>query len=158
MENFGIGDKERRELRALVKQIKSESCVLVLGPRIAVRASDPKGRTLDEILASELLANLNKGAGERPINLRDAAELHYAEYGSRSQLEVEVEEFYARERESTTEFHRNLADLPFRLCISASPDSLILAASRCGKQPQTDYYSFQPQRRERKRPRRPHIG
>lgn len=145
MKNFSIEDEERRELRALVKQVKSENCVLVLGPRIAVRASDPKGPMLEEILAGELLAGLKKTAGERPLSLRDAAELHYHEHGTRSRLEVEVEEFYVRESEAT-EFHRDLAELPFRLCISASPDSLMLNAFiKADKQPQTDYYRFQPQ-------------
>jgi nucleotide-binding universal stress UspA family protein len=147
VEHSIVDDEEQRELRALVKQVKSENCVLVLGPRIAVRASDPKGPTLDEILAGELLVGLNKAAGDRPPNLRDAAELHYTEHGTRSRLEVEVEEFYARESELSTEFHLDLAELPFRLCISASPDSLMLNAFRkAGKLPQTDYYRFQPQR------------
>ena len=49
LENSGVDkEKERRELRILVEQIKSDSgCVLVLGPRIAVRAEDPARRPLD---------------------------------------------------------------------------------------------------------------
>jgi hypothetical protein len=150
VDNFSIGDQERRELRALGKQVKSENCVLVLGPRIAVRASDPNGPTLDEILAGVLVAGLIKAAGKKPCSLRDAAERHYNEYG-RSRLEVEVEEFYARESGTTTEFHQDLAELPFRLCISASPDSLMLTAFKnAGKHPQRDYYSFQTQRWSKK--------
>jgi hypothetical protein len=59
-----------------------------------------------------------------------------------------VRDFYARETNSTTDFHRHLAQLPFRLCISASPDSLMLTAFEAtDKRPQRDYYSFQAQRR-----------
>jgi hypothetical protein len=145
VENVIIDDKERRELRALVKQIKGESCVLVLGPHIAKRPSDPKGRTLSEILAGELTAGLNKAADGKPLSLFEVAELHYNEYGSRSRLEVEVEEFYAQDLESTTEFHVDIAELPFRLCISASPDSLMLTAftkTKAYKQPQTSFIVF----------------
>jgi hypothetical protein len=148
--NSGVDkEKERRELRILVEQIKSDSgCVLVLGPRIAVRAEDPARRPLDEILAGELVSSLKTAAKEPPPSLRRAADLHYKENRSRAALEIDVRDFYARETNSTTNFHRHLAQLPFRLCISASPDSLMLTAfEAAGKRPQRDYYSFQAQRR-----------
>lgn len=152
MENSGVDkEKERRELRILVEQIKSESgCVLVLGPRIAVRAKDPDRRPLDEILAGELVNGLKTRANEPPPSLRRAADLHYKENRSRAALEIDVRDFYARETNSTTDFHRHLAQLPFRLCISASPDSLMLTAfTTAGKRPQRDYYSFQARRRDK---------
>lgn len=150
MENSGVdNEKERRELRILVEQIKSDSgCVLVLGPRIAVRAEDPDRRPLDEILAGELISDLKRTVNEPLPNLRRAADLHYKEHRSRAALEIDVRDFYARETSSTTDFHRHFAQLPFRLCISASPDSLMLTAfEAAGKRPQRDYYSFQAQRR-----------
>ena len=82
MEMLNIDEREeRRELRALAKQIHSESCVLVLGPRLAVRASDPKGQTLDQILANELLVGLSIAAEEKPRSLREAAEIHFNQHG-----------------------------------------------------------------------------
>ena len=66
MENFSIDDKDRRELRMLLKLIKRESCVLVLGPRIAVRASDPRGPTLDEVLIAKL-HGLNELASRKTV-------------------------------------------------------------------------------------------
>ena len=147
MENFSIDDKDRRELRMLLKLIRRESCVLVLGPRIAVRASDPRGATLDEVLIAKLHGSLTNSPAEKPSSLHAAAELHYKEYG-RTRLELEVEDFYSTEREATTEFHRDLAKLPFRLCISASPDNMMLNAFKgVPKRPQMDYYRFQDNKR-----------
>jgi hypothetical protein len=135
------------ELRMLLKLIKRESCVLVLGPRIAVRASDPRGPTLDEVLIAKLHGSLTNSPAEKPSSLHAAAELHYKEYGT-TRLELEVEDFYSTEREATTEFHRDLAKLPFRLCISASPDNMMLNAFKgVPKRPQMDYYPFQDNKR-----------
>jgi hypothetical protein len=144
VENFSVIDKERRELRKLVEQIKSDSgCLLVLGPRIAVRADDPDRRPLDEILADEL----NEAASERALTLRHAANLFIRRGNDPLDLQISARDFYARETAATTKLHWHLAQLPFRLCISASPDSLMLnAIERAGKRPQKDYYNFQPSR------------
>jgi hypothetical protein len=148
MENSGQSDADRRELRILVEQIKSEAgCVLVLGPRVAIRADDPDRRPLDELLALELCASLGEQAKEAALShptLRRAADLYYHWRQDRTDLEVFAQDFYAREGSSTTELHRDLARLPFRLCISASPDSLMLNAfEETGtKRPQKSYYCF----------------
>ena len=48
-----------------------------------------------------------------------------------------------REASSTTDFHRDLARLPFKLCVSASPDSLMLTAFKeADKAPQKGFYRF----------------
>jgi TIR domain/SIR2-like domain len=148
VENSTSSDKERQELRILIKQIKSESgCVLVLGPRVAIRANDPSRRPLDELLASELHAQLGQPASEMPT-LRRAADAHFRQGGNRDGLELLVQDFYAREANSTTDFHRDLARLPFRLCISASPDSLMLTAFKeASKSPQKGYYGLKPPKR-----------
>ena len=146
MEESGQHDTERRELRGLVERIKRGNCVLVLGPRLAIRANDPDRRPLDELLARDLLASLGAQASETsllPPSLRRAADLHYRLCQEREVLELAVQDFYAREAESTTDFHCDLAKLPFRLCVSASPDSLMLAAfKKASKSPQMGYYSF----------------
>lgn len=152
VDNFSVVDKERRDLQKLVEQIKSESgCVLVLGPRIAVRAGDPNRRPLDEILAAELLAGLGETTNESSSTLRYAADLHYRRNKDLLELQLCARDFYAREATATTEFHRHLAQLPFRLCINASPDSLMLNAfESVGKHPQKGCYSFQPKESSKK--------
>jgi len=59
-------------------------------------------------------------------------------------LELAAQDFYRREASSTTDFHRHLARLPFKLCISASPDSLMLTAFEETeiKRPQRACYCF----------------
>jgi hypothetical protein len=137
LEKSSTSDTERRELRILVEDIKSKAgCVLVLGPSVAIRANDPDRRPLDELLARELYASLDKQASEAPFLppiLRRAADLYYRHQG-RTDLEVTAQDFYAREASSTTDFHRDLARLPFKLCVSASPDNLMLTAFKEAKQ------------------------
>jgi hypothetical protein len=140
LENSRQVDNEVRELRGLVERIKRGDCVLVLGPRLAVRAEDPERRPLDELLAAELLESIG---AEGPANLRRAADLYYRETRDREVLEITVRDFYEREAPATTDFHRDLAALPFRLCVSASPDNLMLRAfAEAGKAPQEGHYNF----------------
>jgi nucleotide-binding universal stress UspA family protein len=144
VEDSGPNEAERRELRGLVERIKRGDCVLVLGPRVAVRANDPERRSLDELLARDLLAAAGAPAGDpSPTDLHRAAEVHYRQRQDREELELAVQDFYAHEAGSTTDFHRDLARLPFRLCVSASPDSLMLTAfQEAAKSPQRGHYNF----------------
>jgi hypothetical protein len=149
VESSGIDEKERRELRILVEQIKSESgCVLVLGPRIAVRANDPARQPLNEILSAQLYAHLDESAEEIQYkeikyDLRSVSDLYYRRHQNRVGLELEVQDFYRQEMGLTTDLHRQLARLPFKLCISASPDGLMMTAFKeANKQAQSEHYRF----------------
>lgn len=146
MEISRQNDTELRELRGLVERIKRGDCVLVLGPRVAIRANDPDRRTLEELLARNLLTSINAQESEASLSstsLRRAADLYYRQRQDREDLELAVQDFYTCEAGTTTDFHRDLARLPFRLCISASPDSLMLSAfEEAKKPPQKGYYSF----------------
>jgi len=140
-------EREVRELRGLVERINRGDCVLVLGPRVAVRPDDPERQPLDNLLARELIESLGVPAAEdkaASANLHRAADLYYRTRQDRVELDVAVQDFYEREASATTDFHRDLAKLPFRLCISASPDSLMLNAFAAteGKAPQKGYYGF----------------
>ena len=58
-------------LKTLVEQINNPSgCVLVLGPRVAVRADDANRQPLDEILARELLASMKLPRFHRACAMR----------------------------------------------------------------------------------------
>ena len=142
-------------LKTLVEQVNSPSgCVLVLGPRAAVRPEDVNRRPLDEILAGQLLESVHETVGEAPPSLRHAAELFCHRNGSRTNLERSARDFYAREAKAATDFHRDLAVLPIRLCLNASPGHQMMAAFKeVGKTPGSDYYHF----RGRKSEKRPGI-
>lgn len=135
-----------RELRGLVERINRGDCVLVLGPRVAVRPDDPERRPLDMLLAEELLEGINFPGDPSAVELRSAADLYYRARQDRVELDVAVQDFYDREAAATTDFHRDLARLPFRVCICASPDSLMFNAFAATerKTPQKGYYSFRP--------------
>jgi hypothetical protein len=139
-------ETDRRELRGLVARIKRGDCVLVLGPRTAVRPDDPERTPFDELLAREIVDALRSEIPAIPpaaATLRGAAELHHRIRRDREDLELLVQDFYARHSGQTTDFHRNLAQLPFRLCVNASPDGLMFTAfAEAGKRPHAGYYSF----------------
>jgi len=142
-------DRELRELRGLVERINRGDCVLVLGPRVAVRADDPERRPLDSLLAEELIESIGVTGPEgaaASASFHRAADLYYRTRQDRVELDVAVQDFYEREAGATTDFHRDLAKLPFRLCICASPDSLMFNAfaETEGKTPQKGYYGFRP--------------
>ena len=149
METSRQNERELRELRGLVERINRGDCVLVLGPRVAVRPDDPERRPLDSLLAEELIESIGATGAEgaaSAANLHRAADLYYRTRQDRVELDVAVQDFYEREASATTDFHRDLAKLPFRLCICASPDSLMFNAFAAteGKAPQKGYYSFRP--------------
>jgi hypothetical protein len=142
-------ERELRELRGLVERINRGDCVLILGPRVAVRPDDPEREPLDSLLARELIESIGVTGAEGTVsseNLHRAADLYYRTRQDRVELEIAVQDFYEREASATTDFHLDLAKLPFRLCISASPDSLMLNAFAAteGKVPQKGYYGFRP--------------
>jgi hypothetical protein len=148
LENPRKSEDELRELRGLVERIKRGDCVLVLGPRVAIRPNDPDRRPLDDLLACEILERIEAPPGGVAIssgNLRRAADLYERQYRDPDALRDIAKDFYARDASSTTDFHRDLAELPFRLCVSASPDSLMLTAfEKAGKSPQKCHYNFRP--------------
>lgn len=149
METSRQNDRELRELRGLVERINRGDCVLVLGPRVSVRPDDPERQPLDHLLAEELIESIGVSGAEGAAaaeSVHRAADLYYRTRQDRVELDVAVQDFYEREASATTDFHRDLAKLPFRLCISASPDSLMLNAfaETEGKIPQKGYYAFRP--------------
>ena len=118
-----------------MERINRGDCVLVLGPQAAVRAED--GRRFDELLAEELDA-------ADPKNLRRAAELYLAKRRQdRDEVAAIVRDVY--DASAPTELHRDLAQLPFRICINASWDNLMTTAfEQAGKAPVTAYYNYKP--------------
>src|ERR1700720_2938326 len=93
MENSGQSDEGREELEALVARIKKRKCVLVLGPRIAIRPNDPDRRPLDELLACELLAKISAQASDpshSSPSLRRASDSYMREKRDHDLLESAV--------------------------------------------------------------------
>ena len=109
--------------------------MLVLGPQVAVRTTDR--RPLHELFAEELDA-------ADPANVRAAVETYLAKRRQdRDEVAAIMRDVY--ESAEVTELHRDLAQLPFRVCINASWDHLMTTAfEQAGKAPVTAYYNYKP--------------
>jgi len=150
---------EETDWRVLLKSIRQRKCILLLGPGVAVDPANPQGDPLPIQLAQRLADELrNAGKGDRLLAAGDLA--HVAQTYEREMrkrragLELAIEDFYAPYHDQTTQLHRDLAALPFTLCISTTPERFLLNAfnQMPEKKPNYDFYHFQP---DSKRPQRP---
>ncbi len=149
MENnrTGSGETDKKFLRVLVERIKAGSCVLLLGPGVAVDPSSKDHTPLTIKLARKLAADpvlRGRYPPEMEDRLRYISQLYYEKKRDLEDLAIVTADFYRDFADLTTDFHRNLAALPFRLCINASLDDFMLRAfSETGtKKPVTSHYNF----------------
>lgn len=141
-----------RRLNALATKIEDGSCVLVLGPRIAVPAEvDADTPSIDDYLARRLCDDLDGGDDNAdsgaatppgPASLR----LTVARY-QRLRSEQDCRDLVgqlARELDGhCTALHRDLASLPFRLVLCATFDRMMAQALRQQhKRPQEAHYDY----------------
>lgn len=142
--NESATDLTQRDWRTLVRTIEKGTCILLLGPDVALDPDNPERGPLTEALAKKLSSEL--AGGESPVdeaNLSHVALLYYQHFLDRVGLEEDVEKFYASYSKRYTDFHRDLAALPFRLCINTTPDRFLYNAFlAAGKAPIYDYYDF----------------
>lgn len=135
-----------RKLGPLVANVQSGDCVLVLGPRIGAPAevAAEAGLAVADDLARKLLDDL----GEPPLGrglLRAIAQYERGKQSPqacRSMMQQLVAEYGGH----TTDLHRDLAGLPFRLVLNATFDGLMAEAFRqCGKAGVVEaHYDFHP--------------
>lgn len=129
-----------RRCAGLIGKIRAGECVLVLGPRVTVPALDDSGgeTPLDEYIAAKLLEETSPEASagddpgratSAPPGLRAAILWYEQRYGAaalRGLVQQVVEELDGQ----TTDLHRDLAALPFRLVLQATPDTMMAQAFR----------------------------
>jgi hypothetical protein len=146
-------DSDARLLQRLIERIRRGTCVLVVGPGVAVDPHDPNRTPLTCALSRQLAADSEvklRCPNVDPDNLRQVAEVFYDARRDRDELEMTVADFYKHYEESTTDFHIMLAELPFKLCICTTPDKLLsnafnAVAAKNGtgrKTPVVAHYSF----------------
>lgn len=138
-------DPDARFLRALLERIRKGTCALLMGPGVAIAPDDsatPLTIRLSRELAQDPELSAHPRLGDRG-NLRHVAQLYYQLKRDRDELRLAAEDFYSRFADTTTEFHRNIASLPFRLCISTTPDDLLFNAfTSIGKKPVKAHYNM----------------
>ena len=142
---------EEQDWWYLLKSIRDGQCILLLGPGAAVDPNDSQADPLPVRLALKLGEELHRaGKGDGIFTTSDLA--HVAQAYSQAMpkkrpgLERAVEEFYAPYHNQTTALHRDLAVLPFTLCISTTPERFLLSAFAQvpGKTPLYSFYHFRP--------------
>jgi TIR domain/SIR2-like domain len=148
---------EQNDWRILLKSIRQRKCILLLGPGAAVDPADAESGPLSNQLAKRLAKELKEAHKGDDIlatgDLAYVAQTYKHEMRQRhAGLELAIEDFYAPYRGQTTQLHRDLAALPFTLCISTTPEKFLLNAfqNAPSKKPVYDFYHFQP---DPKRPR-----
>jgi hypothetical protein len=142
---------QEQDWRLLVRSIREGQCILLLGPGAAVDPSDPTGDPLPVRLAHQLAVELRQaGRGTEIVTPSDLAHMAqiYAQAmpKRRPGLELAVEDFYAGYDNQTTSLHRDLAALPFTLCLTTTPERFLLNAftQTVDKDPIYGFYHFQP--------------
>jgi hypothetical protein len=142
-------DKEEAfHLRALVRQIQSGHCVLVLGPGASTATQEGREIPLTNLLANELsqLHQISSTAGLNCNDLRHVSQVLLNQEKNHWELEERVIEFYSRFAGKTSEFHRNMAALPFQFCITTTPDDFLYEAfvgcEEKAKKPTKKFYNF----------------
>ncbi len=138
----------KTDWRTLVLTIESGRCILVLGPNAALSHEYGQPVALNQLLARRLTES--PGAAE-PVadenNLAHVAQRYYCKTRNRVWLEKEVSDFFAQYNGEATPTHRDLAALPFSLCLTTTHDSLFQQALiAAGKTPQVEHYNFRKNR------------
>lgn len=131
-----------RRFSGLVTKIEEGDCVLVLGPRISAPREAAGGDVpIDDYLASRLREDLGD-AGSEPMDLRRAI-AHYQRERSNSACRSLMQDLAGELDGRTTSLHLDLAALPFRLILSATPDRMMAEALRAkGKRVREGYYDY----------------
>jgi hypothetical protein len=108
---------------------------MILGPRIAVPkdVGGSEGLALDEYLSQRLLEDLG-GDTQNPLGLRGAV-ARYEKEKNASECRSLIQQLVSELDPYTTDLHRNLASLPFRLVLSATQDRMIFEAFRLERKP-----------------------
>ncbi|MCI0471745.1 MAG: TIR domain-containing protein, partial [Candidatus Aminicenantes bacterium] len=123
-------------------------CILMLGPETALAEVDGKSRLLSQHLADILTRDMEPRFKENidPANLMEAAQYYCPQTNhGKTDLQLKIQAFYKKHGSAlTSDFHRDLAVLPFYLAINSSPDEMFEAALKeQNKNPKTGWYNFQ---------------
>lgn len=134
-----------QDWRRLAQTVQRETCILLLGPDVAVSEQDPQHTPLTTLLSRSLAEDLEHDPQiVNPDDLRHVAQVYENKAeNDHVDLELYVKDFYRPFQQQTTALHRRLADLPFSLCINTTHDTFMVNALKAaGKSPQVAHYNF----------------
>ena len=118
-----------RRCAGLIGKIHAGECVLVLGPRVAVPTGSADTETaMDDYLSRKLLEELCEPDQPSP-SLRGTIARYEQRFGAAA-LRGLVQQLCEELDATTTDLHLDLAKLPFRLVLQATPDTMMAQAFR----------------------------
>ncbi len=128
----------------LTYAIHHRNCILMLGPDAAV--AEDQDIPLTEILANDLAEKINLQDREK-INTSDLAQVAQCYCNDKSKgrlgLQQKVSDFYDERRNLCSNFHRDLAALPFYFIVTTTPDNMLIEAlEKENKKPIRKWYDF----------------
>ncbi len=134
--------------KRLISKIQGGTCILILGPEIATAEINGVTKTLEERLANLLAEDIPPAFTivDRD-NLTHVGQQYVAHYGE-PDLWDKSADFYTSEDWQPCAIHTNLATLPFRLIINATPDHLMAKAFRKRQGCEVDYYNIRGETKE----------
>ena len=142
----------QHDWRRLARTVQSGNCVLVLGPGVAVEPGKEPRTPLTALLARSISDELEESdISAAPDTLAHVAQVYLHQPDrDRVDLELAVADFYEHYKDQTTSLHKELAALPFTLCVTTTPDAFLANAFRqVGKQPLVEYYNYRKERNVR---------
>jgi hypothetical protein len=134
---------EERDWTALIDNIYTGNCILVLGPEIATDKFENELRPLNEILSNIFADDIEKE--RKVINRNDLGYTSdlYAKKNSENNLKRDAAEFYKNRTIENNKVYSNLVNIPFKLVINATHDKLyIKVLEKANKKFQVDYYNY----------------
>ena len=99
----------------ITQRIEEEKCILILGPDIVPSETVSLNEQLKSHLEKEEHDGLKYYTDDKFFSFADETDKEYAFY--------DVQKFY--EKLQPNEIHRKIAEIPFHLIISVSPDLLL---------------------------------
>lgn len=131
---------KERDWNILVNNILSGNCILVIGPDMALLEIEGETKSVTEHFSNHLIRELE---GDIQIadkdDLEEAIEL-FLKQNDDDALQYEATEFFNKYHDDRA-IYADLADIPFKLIINASPDkSLIHSFEKKNQKINTDFY------------------
>ena len=142
-----MNEIQDRDWNRLLETIRRGRCILVLGSDASVNPDDARQTPLTILLAEMLAESLPSEARAPAGSDKDLALVAQLFLSCRDRdrydLEMDVNTFYGQFQNQTTQLHRDLASLPFSLCLTMTPDHYLAEGFRQeNKSPICGYYNF----------------
>ncbi len=143
--NLSMG-LQSSDWRRLVQSILDGNCILVLGPSIVKDRGDPDNPSISELLVEELRKEL--GENVIPSDFQGSLPLvaqMWLDERENYQLDLQIvaaKKFKTCTDSCSSKIHEELAELPFRLCITTTPDQFMVQAFSSSSQQKAPRWGY----------------